>query len=79
MTIEQMRDAVIKLYPSPRWKQKVMRMHDNQVIAIFRSSVERKRLGPRGRVIKKREMTKKDPWRFTGCKKEYAGEQLSFI
>jgi NAD(P)H-dependent flavin oxidoreductase YrpB (nitropropane dioxygenase family) len=31
----QMRDAIIVAYPSKRWAEKVKRMPDNQVIAVY--------------------------------------------
>jgi len=41
MTVEQMRNAISDLYPGWAWKQKVARMYDDQVIAIYRSCQER--------------------------------------
>ena len=35
MSTEQMRIAITGVYPWPKWKQKVARMHDYQVIAIY--------------------------------------------
>ena len=35
MNVTQMRARVAKCYPGPRWANKVQRMNDDQVIAIF--------------------------------------------
>lgn len=35
MNINQMRVRVAECYPGPRWANKVRRMSDDQVIAIF--------------------------------------------
>lgn len=34
MTVEQMRERLIKVYPGPSWQYKVMRMPDYQVIRV---------------------------------------------
>ena len=44
MTIENMREHVINAYPGPFWKLKVQKMDDRQVIAIYKSMIEEKRL-----------------------------------
>ena len=41
MTVEQMRNAISGLYPGLAWKDKVARMYDDQVIAIYYSCYER--------------------------------------
>lgn len=35
MSVDQMREQISKVYPSPKWKDKVKHMSDNQVIAIY--------------------------------------------
>lgn len=35
MTNDQMRDKVMEAYPGDNWKQKVRRMPDDQIIAIY--------------------------------------------
>lgn len=35
MTIEQMRQALLKVYPGRNWQQKITRASDDQVFAIF--------------------------------------------
>ena len=37
MKIDQMRDELIKAYPGPGWRMRVMEMGDRQVFAIYRS------------------------------------------
>lgn len=37
MSVDQMRDAITKVYDNPTWAYKVRRMADNQVIAIYRT------------------------------------------
>ena len=41
MTVDDMRVAITRIYPSVVWKQKVSRMYDNQVIAIYYSFCEK--------------------------------------
>ena len=42
MNVSDMRDHVIALYPeSTSWRQRVNQMPDNQVIAIYKSKMER--------------------------------------
>lgn len=41
MNIQDMRGHVEALYPSKVWRDKVRRMPDNQVIAIYKSKIER--------------------------------------
>lgn len=35
MSTELMREAIKKVYPGEKWKKKVEKMSDNQVIAIY--------------------------------------------
>lgn len=35
MGVEQMRSAIVKAYPGKKWADKVKKMSDNQVIAIY--------------------------------------------
>lgn len=35
MTVQQMRDAIVDVYDTRSWKQKVANMYDDQVIAIY--------------------------------------------
>ena len=39
MTIEQMRAEVAALYTGPKWKEKVARMPDGQILAIYNRQV----------------------------------------
>jgi len=42
MKTSDMRDHLIALYPGAEsWRQRVMQMSENQVIAIYRSKIER--------------------------------------
>lgn len=41
MTIQQMKDAIVKVYDTASWKKKVENMYDNQVIAIYHNFLER--------------------------------------
>lgn len=51
MTVSDMRDHLIALYPySKTWPRKVMHMPDNQIIAIYKSKVEK---GPEPRKSRK--------------------------
>ena len=42
MLIEDIRSEVVDMYPSERWKKKVSRMSDNQVMAIYFKNRDRK-------------------------------------
>lgn len=35
MSIELMRDAILKVYPGKAWEDKVANMSDNQIIAVY--------------------------------------------
>lgn len=43
MTIEQMRQALIKRYPGDNWAEKVKRMSDSQVVAIHSKFISKKK------------------------------------
>jgi hypothetical protein len=44
MSVEQMRISVEKAYPGEKWKKKVARMSDAQVIAIYYKFLDGKKL-----------------------------------
>ena len=35
MSIEQMRELVISVYPGKAWEERVRKMSDNQILAIY--------------------------------------------
>lgn len=35
MTVQQMKDAIVRVYLTESWRKKVEAMYDNQVIAIY--------------------------------------------
>lgn len=37
MTVECMREHILKAYPYPGWQRKVARMHEPQIIAVYKS------------------------------------------
>ena len=39
MTVEQMRAEVAKLYPGEKWKERVAKMSDGQILAIYKRQV----------------------------------------
>ena len=39
MGVDNLRTAIISAYPGTRWRDRVMRMQDNQVIAIYNNFV----------------------------------------
>lgn len=43
INVFDMRVELYRKYPGPRWKARVMKMSDTQVIAIWRSLEERKK------------------------------------
>lgn len=36
MTVNMMREVIIKAYEGKKWREKVLSMPDNQVIAVYR-------------------------------------------
>lgn len=44
MSIEQMRSKVKEAYQGDKWKQKVSKMSDNQVLAIYRRFLDSKKV-----------------------------------
>ena len=44
MSVEQMRAYVIKVYDNPTWRNKVAKMRDGQIIAIYNSFREKGKL-----------------------------------
>lgn len=45
MTIDQMRDELIKVYSGPAWRMRVMGMGDRQVFAIYQDMKRKNRFG----------------------------------
>lgn len=45
--IDQKRDFVMGLYKSPGWRAKVLRMPDNQVIAIYMREINKAKERPK--------------------------------
>ena len=35
MTIEQMRSALVAMYPGAKWRERVLNMPDYQVVAVY--------------------------------------------
>lgn len=64
MTVECMREHILKAYPYPGWQRKVARMHEPQIIAVYHSMKEHGKLAA----------TKRK--RYYDKPKEY-GEQIS--
>ena len=52
-TLEQMRIEISNVYPNTTWENKVKRMADNQVIAIYNKFLKD------GKLVKKRESHRK--------------------
>lgn len=78
MTVERMRAAILKVYPNVTWKEKVFRMHDNQVIAIYYNFLERGKFMEKP---KKVECTDTSPvevnvWELTNESGRISGDQL---
>lgn len=43
ISVFDMRVELYRKYPGPRWKARVMKMSDSQIIAVWRSIEERKK------------------------------------
>ena len=61
MTVDRMREEIIKVYPGPGWRKRVLQMKENQVIAIYKSM-------SRGDVFRKKakEQKKKEKMKEQG-------------
>lgn len=68
MTVREMRHYISKVYPGERWKKKVAKMPDDQVMAVYFNFEERKMFD------KKIEKPKKVEPKW----KPFVGEQLKF-
>jgi hypothetical protein len=44
MSVELMRKAVEEVYPGEKWKNKVNKMRDSQVIAVYHRLLQNKKL-----------------------------------
>ena len=44
MSVEQMRKAIEEVYPGDKWIRKVSRMSDGQVIAVYHSFLDKKKI-----------------------------------
>lgn len=40
ISVQAMREALLKRYPSGYWKQRVLKMTDNQVMAIYERMIK---------------------------------------
>lgn len=47
MTVECMRDWLREVYPFPKWQDKVDRMHEPQVIAVYYNMRKLNKLSPK--------------------------------
>ena len=41
MNVEAMRKEILKMYPGPNWKHKVLNMRESQVMAVYFSMTKR--------------------------------------
>lgn len=71
-TIGEMRRIITNVYPGESWKNRVKRMYDGQVVAIFYSFMEHGKIDRFGRPIVKNAPETSKEWVRT------TGEQLSF-
>ena len=56
MDVGAMRDYILKMYPGPKWTEKVAHMKDDQVIAVY-YSMKRKGQKPISDKPNKRQLT----------------------
>ena len=47
MTVEFMRNYISQMYNSDKWRRRVQFMHDNQVIAIYKTMKQRNQQPPK--------------------------------
>lgn len=50
MTIDQMRNALVRVYPGPKWKSRVQAMDTRQVVAIYKNMERTDRLTGRNQL-----------------------------
>lgn len=83
MTVERMRAAILKVYPNITWKEKVFRMRDNQVIAIYYNFLERGKFMEKPKKVEYKEETpaavETNLWELNGDDNRFSGDQLSLF
>lgn len=57
MTVNAMRDYISKMYNSDKWRLRVHRMEDDQVIAIYHTMIERNQQPPKNNGPKVQQLT----------------------
>ena len=72
MTVREMRYYISKVYPGKGWKDKVAKMPEDQVMAVYFSFLEN------GRFNKKKEEVKAPVKKAGALFTPYIGEQLKF-
>lgn len=72
MTVREMRREISKVYPGECWKNRVSKMPEDQVIAVYFSFLET------GRFTQKKEEGKASVKKTVALFKPYAGEQITF-
>lgn len=81
MTVDQMRDAIAEVYGGNKWKKKVSKMDDNQVIAVYYSFLNSGKFDekPSKKQPKKRNANEvvKENRRKENAYRAYVGRQLS--
>lgn len=53
MTVEEMRYAISKVYPGDTWRNRVAKMSDNQVVALYYKFLEGGKFDDFGRKVRK--------------------------
>lgn len=53
MTVEEMRYAISKVYPGDKWRNKVAKMPDNQIVALYCKFLEGGKFNDFGRKVRK--------------------------
>lgn len=76
MPVEQMRAAILAVYPGKKWQKKVSKMYDDQVIAIYNSFL---RTGKFDQKEEPRKPTKKPDRKESPKFEAWTGEQISLF
>ena len=81
MTVEYMRDAIAGVYSGNKWKKKVAKMDDNQVIAVYHSFLNSGKFDEKStkKQPKKRNANEvnKENRRKENAYRAYVGKQLT--
>lgn len=78
MSINQMRAAIVEVYTSNKWRRKVEKMHDDQIIAVYYKFLRNGKFEQRKpKIHNKNEM--REPHKEVPSFDSWHGEQLTLF